>query len=262
MSGKAWTFTLLTTVSFFTINVHHAKSECMLPDLQSHFNENLLEDHLFEMKEFHYSKEEYKVLSLINTLCSTWNKNRNNMEKFEVIKTYIMMLESLFKDIKENNSKDLLQNCARYNCSDGYRTTYMNVTAFGHMYLKYCKTSPSDCPSEKRTTSSTSNSPALTASERTTSSKPEISQTTTAHECTASSKTTHSPISDTSESNTTIQERLADMSIKVLLAASLLLNVLLLFWLWHKNRKKLSGKSIALTTQGCGVDPRGLQTPM
>ncbi|XP_056608856.1 uncharacterized protein LOC130426222 isoform X5 [Triplophysa dalaica] len=245
MSGKAWTFTLLTTVSFFTINVHHAKSECMLPDLQSHFNENLLEDHLFEMKEFHYSKEEYKVLSLINTLCSTWNKNRNNMEKFEVIKTYIMMLESLFKDIKENNSKDLLQNCARYNCSDGYRTTYMNVTAFGHMYLKYCKTSPSDCPSEKRTTSSTSNSPALTASERTTSSKPEISQTTTAH-----------------ESNTTIQERLADMSIKVLLAASLLLNVLLLFWLWHKNRKKLSGKSIALTTQGCGVDPRGLQTPM
>ncbi|XP_057201746.1 uncharacterized protein LOC130561434 isoform X2 [Triplophysa rosa] len=231
MSGKAWTFTLFTTVSFFTIYIHHAKSECMPNDLPSHLHEELLEDHLFEMKVFLDSKEQHKVLSVINTLCSTWNKNMNKeMKKFKIIETFKIMLEHLFNKTKEiTGSQELLQECGKYNCTDadGYLTTSINITAFGSMYSEYCNTSLSglECPSKKRTTSSTSNSPAPTASELTN------------HIGTASSNTTDSPISDASGCKQTIKsirEHLADTSIKVLLAASLLLNVLLLFWLWYR----------------------------
>ncbi|KAA0701496.1 hypothetical protein E1301_Tti023892 [Triplophysa tibetana] len=238
MSGKAWTFTLLTSVSFFTIYIHHAKSECMLPDLQSHLHDELLDDHLFEMKEFLNSKEQHKVLSVINTLCSTWKKNMNkSVEKFPVIKTIQIMLEHLFNNVEEMNPQKFKQECDKYNCTDGYHTTYMDVHSFGKMYSENCDTSLSglECPSEKRTTSSTSKSPALTASERTTSSKPEISQNNTAHEYWSTASSTTTVPQFTFE---TYQGYLADTSIKVLLDASVLLNVLLIFWLWNMNNRK------------------------
>nr|XP_055049896.1 uncharacterized protein LOC129436060 isoform X43 [Misgurnus anguillicaudatus] len=144
MSGKAWMFTLFTTALLITSHVHYAQSECYPGDLVSHLYEELLEDHWFQIKKFSDSKVP-QLLSVINTLCSTWIKNRNLTDTFKVVKTFKGMLEALFKP--ENVSQTL---CEKYICTDGYTFQYVNKSDFGLMYNKNCKESVKGltCPSK------------------------------------------------------------------------------------------------------------------
>lgn len=144
MSGKAWMFTLFTTALLITGHVHYAQSECYDGDLLLHLEEELLEDHWFQIKKFSDS-EEHRLLTVINTLCSTWIKNLekinvscSNYSKFQVVKTFEGMLNASFKP--EYASKTL---CEKYNCTDGYEIQYVNKYDFESMYKNICKKSVS-----------------------------------------------------------------------------------------------------------------------
>ncbi|XP_073670068.1 uncharacterized protein [Paramisgurnus dabryanus] len=165
MSGKAWMFTLFTTALLITGHVHYAQSECYDGDLLLHLEEELLEDHWFQIKKFSDS-EEHRLLTVINTLCSTWIKNLEKINvpcnkeysKFQVVKTFEGMLNTSFKP--EYASKTL---CEKYNCTDGYEIQYVNKYDFESMYKNICKKSVSDFHSSGLTCPSKSTPPSTSA---------------------------------------------------------------------------------------------------
>nr|XP_055049884.1 uncharacterized protein LOC129436060 isoform X31 [Misgurnus anguillicaudatus] len=203
MSGKAWMFTLFTTALLITSHVHYAQSECYPGDLVSHLYEELLEDHWFQIKKFSDSKVP-QLLSVINTLCSTWIKNRNLTDTFKVVKTFKGMLEALFKP--ENVSQTL---CEKYICTDGYTFQYVNKSDFGLMYNKNCKesvkglTCPSKSmpPSASATTSTVfTSTPPSTSANSTTSTVSTSTPTSTSANSTTSTVPTSTPPSTSANS--------------------------------------------------------------
>ncbi|KAK7174792.1 hypothetical protein R3I93_001865 [Phoxinus phoxinus] len=155
MIGKVWI--CITAFSSITY-IHHAKSECMLNDLKIHLYDELLEDHIFEIKIFPSETKENELLSVINTLCSSWTKNKNkDNNKFEILKTFKIMLSKF--------SPKMFTICADLNCTDAYTLSWVNATVFGDMYRRSCSGSVSDlkCPSKSKTTIS----PIITAVENT-----------------------------------------------------------------------------------------------
>ncbi|XP_077068892.1 uncharacterized protein LOC143721885 isoform X4 [Siphateles boraxobius] len=154
MIGKVWIF--ITAFSFCT-NIHHAQSECMPNDLKTHLYDELLEDHIFEIKIFPSETKENELLSVINTLCSSWTKNKNKDHiKFKILQTFEIMLLNFFQSNFEKICVDL-------NCTDAYTVSWVNATVFGDMYGRSCNGSKSDlkCPSKSITTIS----PSITAVE-------------------------------------------------------------------------------------------------
>nr|XP_055049869.1 uncharacterized protein LOC129436060 isoform X16 [Misgurnus anguillicaudatus] len=205
MSGKAWMFTLFTTALLITSHVHYAQSECYPGDLVSHLYEELLEDHWFQIKKFSDSKVP-QLLSVINTLCSTWIKNRNLTDTFKVVKTFKGMLEALFKP--ENVSQTL---CEKYICTDGYTFQYVNKSDFGLMYNKNCKesvkglTCPSKSmpPSASATTSTVfTSTPPSTSANSTTSTVSTSTPPSTSANSTTSNVSTSTPTSTSANSTT------------------------------------------------------------
>nr|XP_055049876.1 uncharacterized protein LOC129436060 isoform X23 [Misgurnus anguillicaudatus] len=205
MSGKAWMFTLFTTALLITSHVHYAQSECYPGDLVSHLYEELLEDHWFQIKKFSDSKVP-QLLSVINTLCSTWIKNRNLTDTFKVVKTFKGMLEALFKP--ENVSQTL---CEKYICTDGYTFQYVNKSDFGLMYNKNCKesvkglTCPSKSmpPSASATTSTVfTSTPTSTSTNSTTSNVSTSTPPSTSANSTTSNVSTSTPTSTSANSTT------------------------------------------------------------
>nr|XP_055049898.1 uncharacterized protein LOC129436060 isoform X45 [Misgurnus anguillicaudatus] len=205
MSGKAWMFTLFTTALLITSHVHYAQSECYPGDLVSHLYEELLEDHWFQIKKFSDSKVP-QLLSVINTLCSTWIKNRNLTDTFKVVKTFKGMLEALFKP--ENVSQTL---CEKYICTDGYTFQYVNKSDFGLMYNKNCKesvkglTCPSKSmpPSASATTSTVfTSTPPSTSANSTTSTVSTSTPPSTSANMTTSTVPTSTPPSTSANSTT------------------------------------------------------------
>nr|XP_055049890.1 uncharacterized protein LOC129436060 isoform X37 [Misgurnus anguillicaudatus] len=205
MSGKAWMFTLFTTALLITSHVHYAQSECYPGDLVSHLYEELLEDHWFQIKKFSDSKVP-QLLSVINTLCSTWIKNRNLTDTFKVVKTFKGMLEALFKP--ENVSQTL---CEKYICTDGYTFQYVNKSDFGLMYNKNCKesvkglTCPSKSmpPSASATTSTVfTSTPTSTSTNSTTSNVSTSTPPSTSANSTTSTVSTSTPPSTSANSTT------------------------------------------------------------
>nr|XP_055049897.1 uncharacterized protein LOC129436060 isoform X44 [Misgurnus anguillicaudatus] len=205
MSGKAWMFTLFTTALLITSHVHYAQSECYPGDLVSHLYEELLEDHWFQIKKFSDSKVP-QLLSVINTLCSTWIKNRNLTDTFKVVKTFKGMLEALFKP--ENVSQTL---CEKYICTDGYTFQYVNKSDFGLMYNKNCKesvkglTCPSKSmpPSASATTSTVfTSTPTSTSTNSTTSNVSTSTPPSTSANMTTSTVPTSTPPSTSANSTT------------------------------------------------------------
>nr|XP_055049899.1 uncharacterized protein LOC129436060 isoform X46 [Misgurnus anguillicaudatus] len=205
MSGKAWMFTLFTTALLITSHVHYAQSECYPGDLVSHLYEELLEDHWFQIKKFSDSKVP-QLLSVINTLCSTWIKNRNLTDTFKVVKTFKGMLEALFKP--ENVSQTL---CEKYICTDGYTFQYVNKSDFGLMYNKNCKesvkglTCPSKSmpPSASATTSTVfTSTPTSTSTNSTTSNVSTSTPPSTSANSTTSNVSTSTPPSTSANSTT------------------------------------------------------------
>nr|XP_055049862.1 uncharacterized protein LOC129436060 isoform X9 [Misgurnus anguillicaudatus] len=205
MSGKAWMFTLFTTALLITSHVHYAQSECYPGDLVSHLYEELLEDHWFQIKKFSDSKVP-QLLSVINTLCSTWIKNRNLTDTFKVVKTFKGMLEALFKP--ENVSQTL---CEKYICTDGYTFQYVNKSDFGLMYNKNCKesvkglTCPSKSmpPSASATTSTVfTSTPTSTSTNSTTSNVSTSTPPSTSANSTTSTVSTSTPTSTSANSTT------------------------------------------------------------
>nr|XP_055049901.1 uncharacterized protein LOC129436060 isoform X48 [Misgurnus anguillicaudatus] len=203
MSGKAWMFTLFTTALLITSHVHYAQSECYPGDLVSHLYEELLEDHWFQIKKFSDSKVP-QLLSVINTLCSTWIKNRNLTDTFKVVKTFKGMLEALFKP--ENVSQTL---CEKYICTDGYTFQYVNKSDFGLMYNKNCKesvkglTCPSKSmpPSASATTSTVfTSTPTSTSTNSTTSNVSTSTPPSTSANSTTSTVSTSTPPSTSANS--------------------------------------------------------------
>ncbi|XP_056128257.1 uncharacterized protein LOC130106257 isoform X2 [Rhinichthys klamathensis goyatoka] len=154
MIGKVWIF--ITAFSFITY-IHHAQCECMPQDLKTHLYDELLEDHIFEIKIFPSETKENELLSVINTLCSSWTKNKNkDKRKFKILTIFEIML----KFFQESNFEMI---CADLNCTDSYTVSWVNATVFGDMYRRSCDGSISDlkCPSKSKTTIS----PSITAVE-------------------------------------------------------------------------------------------------
>ncbi|XP_048061429.1 uncharacterized protein LOC125277149 isoform X2 [Megalobrama amblycephala] len=144
MIGKVWIF--ITAFSFITY-VHYAQPACMPNDLKTHLDDCLLEEHLFQMKVFSSETKEHELLSIINTLCSTWTKNREkDIKKIRVVETFEIMLN--------NFSENVDQLCVDLNCTDAYTVSTVNTTVFGDMYRRSCSGPVSDlkCPSKGTTT--------------------------------------------------------------------------------------------------------------
>ncbi|XP_016397193.1 uncharacterized protein LOC107730773 isoform X3 [Sinocyclocheilus rhinocerous] len=143
MSGKVWT--LITAVSFITY-IHDVQSGCMPHDVKAHLDDLLLEEHVFEIKVFSPETKEHKLLSVINTLCSTWTNNKfKDMNKLKVLETFQIMLYNLDKNFTDF--------CANLNCTDAYTVRSIDTNTFGEMYKKSCDGSVSDlkCPSKSTT---------------------------------------------------------------------------------------------------------------
>ncbi|XP_051995357.1 uncharacterized protein LOC127652934 isoform X2 [Xyrauchen texanus] len=234
MSGKTWTLiNLLTAVSFMT-HVHHGQSGCMPQDIEVHLYDELMEDHLFEFKVFspsetNLTEERLTHLSVFNTLCSSWNKNKDNWDKFSVVKTFQMMLNHIIAEsynIECNSSECTGEFCANHTCTGGYKINYVNKTTFGEKFNKSCNESLLDlkCPSKESTTPLTSDAPPNSTASKYLSTTP--SETT--------SHTTNPKVEKNTDAEMPMQKTLSWV-----LGVSLLLNVLLLFCVWflYKNNK-------------------------
>nr|XP_055049903.1 uncharacterized protein LOC129436060 isoform X50 [Misgurnus anguillicaudatus] len=209
MSGKAWMFTLFTTALLITSHVHYAQSECYPGDLVSHLYEELLEDHWFQIKKFSDSKVP-QLLSVINTLCSTWIKNRNLTDTFKVVKTFKGMLEALFKP--ENVSQTL---CEKYICTDGYTFQYVNKSDFGLMYNKNCKESVKGltCPSKSMPPSaSATTSTVFTSTPPSTSANSTASTVSTSTPPSTSANSTTSNVSTSTPPSTSANSTTSNVS--------------------------------------------------
>ncbi|XP_051572136.1 uncharacterized protein LOC127451452 isoform X2 [Myxocyprinus asiaticus] len=234
MSGKIWTLmNLLTAVSFIT-HVHNGQCGCMPQDIEIHLYEELMEDHLFEFKVFspsetNLTEEQLILLSVFNTLCSSWNKNKDNGDKFKAVQTFRMMLHHIIAEsynIECNSSECIGEVCANHNCTGGYKINYVNKTTFGEKFNKTCNESLLDlkCPTKESTTPLTSDAPPnSTASEY-------LSTTLT-------ETTTHQTTNPKIEQSKQMQKMLIN-TFSWVLAVSLLLNILLLFCVWYLYKKK------------------------
>ncbi|XP_051987239.1 uncharacterized protein LOC127647176 isoform X2 [Xyrauchen texanus] len=241
MCGKAWTLmNLLSAISFITY-VHHGQCGCMPQDIKVHLYDELMEDHLFEIKVFspsvtNLAEQQLMLLSVLNTLCSSWNKNKKKKDKFKVVESFEIMLYDIIQE------EDIEKICADHSCTGGYKTNYVNKTIFGQMYKQSCNESLSalKCPSKERTTSSS----------------PRIQQTITVFEYLS---TTPSATTIQQTTNHQIKTQMQEMlktfkSYNWSLAVSLLLNILLLICVWYLYKSKHQGNvSQENNTTGMGL---------
>ncbi|XP_026062303.1 uncharacterized protein LOC113045795 isoform X5 [Carassius auratus] len=143
MCGKVWT--LITAFSFITY-IHDVQSGCMQNDIKSHLDDLLLEEHMFEVKEFSPETKERELLSIVNSLCSIWSNNKlKNKNILRVLETFRIMLHNL-----DHNFETL---CTNLTCTEEYTVRRINTSTFGEMYKKSCGGSVSDlkCPSKSTT---------------------------------------------------------------------------------------------------------------
>lgn len=254
MIGKVWTLIIVLSLIKF---IHHIQAECMQQDIEEHLINELMEDHVFQIKVFSSETKESKLLTVVNTLCSYVTKNNNKDKKFRVLETFEIMLKYL-----DNNITNF---CATHTCMDASSVRYVNKRKFRDMYLHSCNSSLSDlkCPSDS-TTPFTSISPNDTAFKRTTF-LTTVSSTYTAHNGSITSSTAVTPNFTPQTENQTIVDSLTTSSppkesiyekviaenqnlqttittISVAFAVSLLLNVfLLLSHLWNRKRRGSQG---------------------
>ncbi|CAM4369299.1 unnamed protein product [Leuciscus chuanchicus] len=241
MTGKVRIF--ITAFSLI-IYIHHAQSECMPNDLKTHLYDELLEDHIFEMKMYPSETKENELLSVINTLCSSLTKNKKkDEEKFKILLTFQIMLLNFFQNNVSTNNFETI--CADLNCTDAYTVSWVNATVFGDMYRRSCNGSVSDlkCPSKSKTTIS----PSITAVENTTFFTT-VGSITTAHKS-SPSLTTVSPNFTAPENSSTVSsastesKALKDAQSTIntcsgVLVFSLLLNVGLVLMVYHYQKQK------------------------
>ncbi|XP_051570995.1 uncharacterized protein LOC127450725 isoform X2 [Myxocyprinus asiaticus] len=246
MCGKAWTLINLLSAILFITNVHHGQCDCMHNGIKVHLYDELMEDHLFEIKVFspsetNLAEQQLTLLSVMNTLCSSWNKNKKKKEKFKVVESFEIMLNYIIPERNGNSIEYIEKVCADHSCTGGYKTNYVNKTIFGQMYLQSCNESLSalKCPSKERTTSSPPRiKQTITVFEylSTTPSAKTIHQTINLS-TTPSATTIHQTMNHQIENKTQMQEMLSTVnSYNWSLAVSLLLNILLLFCVWYLYR--------------------------
>lgn len=211
-------------------------------DLKTHLYDELLEDHIFEVKIFPSETKENELLSVINTLCSSWTKNKKkDNSKFKILETFEIMLLNFF----QSNFEII---CADLNCTVAYTVSWVNATVFGDMYKKSCSGSISDlkCPSKTQAMIS----PSITAVQNTTFFTA-VDSFTTAHKS-SPSLTTVSPnntapenssiVSSASTENKALKDAQSTINTcSGVLVFSLLLNIVL-FLLNHFQRKKATAK--------------------
>ncbi|XP_073800672.1 uncharacterized protein isoform X2 [Danio rerio] len=220
MIGKVWTLIIVLSLIKF---IHHIQAECMQQDIEEHLINELMEDHVFEIKVFSSETKESKLLTVINTLCSYMTKNNNKDKKFRVLETFEIMLKYL-----DNNITNF---CATHTCMDASSVRYVNKRTFRDMYLHSCNSSVSDlkCPSDS-TTPFTTISPNDTA----------FKNQTIVDSLTTSSSPKESIYEKVIAENQNLQTTIKTIS--VAFAVSLLLNVfLLLSHLWNRKRRGSQG---------------------
>ncbi|XP_026062293.1 uncharacterized protein LOC113045795 isoform X4 [Carassius auratus] len=206
MCGKVWT--LITAFSFITY-IHDVQSGCMQNDIKSHLDDLLLEEHMFEVKEFSPETKERELLSIVNSLCSIWSNNKlKNKNILRVLETFRIMLHNL-----DHNFETL---CTNLTCTEEYTVRRINTSTFGEMYKKSCGGSVSDlkCPSKSTT----------------------INPTTEYNMTAVSSARTETIIQALKDDNRHLWA--ATKASLGLLVVSFLLNVVLLLMVVHVYRKK------------------------
>ncbi|XP_016397192.1 uncharacterized protein LOC107730773 isoform X2 [Sinocyclocheilus rhinocerous] len=236
MSGKVWT--LITAVSFITY-IHDVQSGCMPHDVKAHLDDLLLEEHVFEIKVFSPETKEHKLLSVINTLCSTWTNNKfKDMNKLKVLETFQIMLYNLDKNFTDF--------CANLNCTDAYTVRSIDTNTFGEMYKKSCDGSVSDlkCPSKSTTINPTTEFSSaflttvslITTDHESTTALTTVSQNITAPEnlTAVSSARTETIIQALKDDNQNLWAAIKTCS--GLLVVSFLLNIVLLLMVVHVHR--------------------------
>lgn len=143
MSGKVCT--LITAVLFITY-INDVQSGCMPNDVKMHLDDLLLEEYMFEIKVFSPETKGHKLLSVVNTLCSTLNNNKlKDPNKLKVLETFQIMLDYL--------DKPNTNICAILNCTDEYTVRRIDTKTFGEMYKNSCNGPVSElkCPSKSTT---------------------------------------------------------------------------------------------------------------
>ncbi|XP_026062285.1 uncharacterized protein LOC113045795 isoform X3 [Carassius auratus] len=219
MCGKVWT--LITAFSFITY-IHDVQSGCMQNDIKSHLDDLLLEEHMFEVKEFSPETKERELLSIVNSLCSIWSNNKlKNKNILRVLETFRIMLHNL-----DHNFETL---CTNLTCTEEYTVRRINTSTFGEMYKKSCGGSVSDlkCPSKSTTINPTTEYTLTTVS-------PNI--TATENMTAVSSARTETIIQALKDDNRHLWA--ATKASLGLLVVSFLLNVVLLLMVVHVYRKK------------------------
>ncbi|XP_067272454.1 uncharacterized protein [Pseudorasbora parva] len=215
MIGKVWI--LITAFSFITY-VHHVRSECMDRDIKTHLDDLLLEEHMFEIKKFSTKIKEHELLSVINSLCSTWTKNKKKAE-LKVILTFKIMLDC-FSDESESF-------CANLNCTDAYTVSWVNTTVFGDMYRRSCNGSISDLKCPLKSTTTTTMVDSITTAYKSATSLTTVSPNTT---CLENLSTVSSAF--TATRNGTIK------TFSGVLVVSLLLNIILFLLVLKRERER------------------------
>ncbi|XP_058625770.1 uncharacterized protein LOC131536726 isoform X3 [Onychostoma macrolepis] len=139
---------LITAVSFIT-HVYHVHSKCMQQDIKIHLDDMLLEEHVFQIKVF---SPETKVMS----------KEHKEHELLSVINTLCsywtnnkakegkIKVVKTFHIMLHNLDAKFEDFCANLNCTDAYTVRSIDTATFGEMYRNSCKGSVSDlkCPSK------------------------------------------------------------------------------------------------------------------
>ncbi|XP_035380347.1 uncharacterized protein LOC113568554 [Electrophorus electricus] len=135
----------------------------------------LFKDHWIAVKNFtppaESEKDEHILLSVINTLCSTWKQNgerlknecrndaRNCIDCLEkVMWTYGNILKGFARLNNTKETENITNFCENYTCKDSYTTYFMRPTDFVIMYNKICNGNKSlagsipECPKIQNST--------------------------------------------------------------------------------------------------------------
>ncbi|KAB5553530.1 hypothetical protein PHYPO_G00039710 [Pangasianodon hypophthalmus] len=174
MKGKSQAFWIVLAGVFLAARVCDA--ECIKLNFKAHITDHLLIDHWFQMKNFTPTgeevKEQHELLSVINTICSSFLANEmfyhpnpiNKTIQTKVVWTYLQMVKAL---VNASSWNDTVQFCQKHSCFESFGTSFINTTQFENMYKKVCKWKISipECPFPQSTTTATSHTSTPTAPE-------------------------------------------------------------------------------------------------
>ncbi|XP_066498610.1 uncharacterized protein [Hoplias malabaricus] len=176
MSGKTWAIWTLLAAVLLSLGVRGDKcGDLSFFDLVT---ENVLTDHLFEIKIFQRPGELVQnntiALSIVDSFCLTWLKNKefdgldseSRFSRYQLMVSYRRILQALMS-LNSSSMSDVEKACVNHNemCNIWYDVSYINQTKLKEMFEAACSANGTlpECPrSQSPGPSSTTSQPNTT----------------------------------------------------------------------------------------------------